>query len=122
MFELLNTKTYRLLFILALAGTILMMVSKPSGLTNAGLINDKFAHGMIFFVLAFLYSHSFGNNYGFRPVLILTGFGLLIEIIQYFLPWRSFSLLDWLADIIGIISYDVIHRLKKIILARKKLS
>jgi VanZ family protein len=46
-------------------------------------------------------------------MIALAVFGLLIEIIQYFLPWRSFSLLDWLADIIGILTYDVVHRLKR---------
>lgn len=119
MFELVNTKTYRLLFIFALIGTLLLTLSVPVGIIKSCLINDKVAHGITFFVLAFLYSHSQGKTYGIGTVMILASFGLLIEFIQYFLPWRSFSLFDWLADIIGIIGYDVIHRLKTIYLARK---
>jgi len=119
MFELVNTKTYRLLFLFALIATLILTLSVPVGIVKSGLINDKIAHGIAFFVLAFLYSHSLGKDYAVRTIMILASFGLFIELIQYFLPWRSFSLLDWLADIIGIIGYDVIHRLKKIRFTRK---
>ena len=120
MFELLNNKTYRLLFILAIIGTLVLTLGIPTGLAKTGLINDKVAHASTFFVLAFLYSHTLGYKYGLQVILLLTAFGLMIELIQYFLPWRSFSWLDWLADIVGIIGYDVIHRLKRIWLARKR--
>lgn len=33
----------------------------------------------------------------------LLGYGLLIEVIQYFLPTREFSLLDWVTDGLGIL-------------------
>ena len=124
MFELLNKKTYRLLFIASIIVTLILTLGAPIaiGLAKAGLINDKFAHGITFFVLAFLYSHTLGSKFGLQSLLILTAFGLLIELIQYFLPWRSFSWLDWIADIVGILSYDVIHRLKRRWLFRTKSS
>jgi VanZ family protein len=36
---------------------------------------------------------------------LLLSYGLLIEVVQHFLPLRQFSLLDWVADGIGILIY-----------------
>ena len=118
MFEIINNKTYRNLFILAVIGTLILTFSFPVGLAKTGMINDKFAHASAFFVLAFLYSHSQGSQFVYKAILSLAAFGFMIELIQYFLPWRSFSWFDWLADIVGIISYDFIHRLKRTWLKR----
>ena len=38
----------------------------------------------------------------FKKVTLLLAFGLQIEIVQYFLPNREFSLLDVVADGVGI--------------------
>ncbi len=113
MFEILSNKTYRLIFIVAIVATLILTLSVPTGLAKSGLVNDKVAHAVTFFVLAFLYSHTSGKNYGLKEVCLLIGFGFLIEAIQYLLPWRSFSLWDWLADIAGIAGYEIIHRIKR---------
>jgi len=36
---------------------------------------------------------------------LLLGYGLLIEAVQHLLPLRHFSLLDWIADGLGILIY-----------------
>lgn len=36
---------------------------------------------------------------------LLLSYGLAIEVVQHFLPLRHFSLLDWIADGIGILIY-----------------
>ena len=113
MFDLLNNKTYRLLFILGIIVTLILTLSMPIGIAKSGLINDKVAHSVTFLVLAFLYSHTLGKQYGYQAIFILAAFGFLIEVIQYFLPWRSFSWLDWVADLAGIMAYEVIHRVKR---------
>ena len=113
MFELINKKTYRLLFILAIVVTLISTLSVVSKSVAVYLINDKLIHGLMFFVIAFLCSHALGSKFGFKAVIALALFGLAIEVLQHLLPWRSFSLLDWLADVIGILAYDVIHRLKR---------
>ena len=113
MFELINKKTYRLLFIIAIVLTLVSTLSVVSKSVSVHLINDKLGHALMFFFLAFLYSHSLGKKFGVKAMFGLAMFGLAIEVVQYFLSWRSFSILDWLADIIGIIAYDVIHRLKR---------
>lgn len=67
---------------------------------------DKLDHAMAFMVLAGLLDFSFpARPLGFRKVSVLMGYGLLIEVVQYTLPTRTFSLLDLLADGFGIVAY-----------------
>ena len=104
-------RVYGALFILALLGTFFLTLKVPTK-EVAGLMNDKVAHALTFFILSFFYSHMMSGKYGWKSLVMLSGLGLLIELIQYTLPWRSFSLLDWLADIAGVMGYHVLHLAK----------
>ncbi len=44
-------------------------------------------------------------------MLMLATFGLVIEVVQYFLPYRIFSLIDFTADLVGIIVGVVLFKL-----------
>lgn len=69
-------------------------------------ISDKANHIFAFYVLALLVDFSFPKDrLGFSKVFALLSYGLLIEVIQNFLPNRTSSLLDLLADGVGIASY-----------------
>ncbi len=71
-------------------------------------INDKVSHILAFVALSFLLDFSFPKRkFDLRKVMVLLGFGLLIECIQYFIPYRTCSLLDLGADGIGIALYGV---------------
>ena len=75
-------------------------------------LNDKVIHAVVFFGFALLMDlaisrHPFWLWKGL-PLLI---YGAMIEIMQYFSPERSFSLLDWLADFSGILLYFIIKLL-----------
>jgi VanZ family protein len=61
-----------------------------------------------FYALALLVDFSFPQT-GFNRVktLSLLGYGLAIETIQYFLPYRSFELLDLGADAVGLFAYGI---------------
>ncbi len=63
---------------------------------------DKLNHFVAFFTLYVLLSFSYENLKIELKVLILTLFGFMIEVIQYFIPNREFSLFDVFADIVGI--------------------
>lgn len=72
-------------------------------------VNDYLKHLIVFFGFAVLMDlaisrHPFWLWKGL-PLLI---YGAIIEIMQYFSPDRSFSLLDWLADFSGILLYFII--------------
>jgi len=69
-------------------------------------LNDKTSHILAFYVLGLLADFSWPAT-GFRraKVLALLGYGLAIEVVQYFLPHRTFSLFDLGADGIGLFLY-----------------
>ena len=68
--------------------------------------NDKVNHIMAFYTLALLLDFSYPKSkFGLAKISVLLGYGLAIEIIQYFLPYRSASLFDLAADSVGLIVY-----------------
>lgn len=75
-------------------------------------ISDKINHLAAFAVLAFLADFSFpGSGFNLKKLLSLITYGILIEVIQYFLPSRCFSLLDIVADVLGLLLYITIYPL-----------
>jgi len=71
-----------------------------------GTVNDKINHVAAFFVLAFFMDFSFPHRrFWTAKGMSLLGYGLLVEIIQSFLPYRFFSMLDLAADAVGIALY-----------------
>jgi VanZ family protein len=72
-------------------------------------VNDKIGHILAFVILAFLLDFSFpASNFNLSKILPLLAYGMLIEITQYFLPHRMFSLLDMLADGGGLVIYALL--------------
>lgn len=65
-------------------------------------LSDKAEHLVAFFVLAVLYSRTWGLN-GWQLVVSLTLYGVMIEVAQSFTPCRQASILDVVADIAGIL-------------------
>ena len=63
---------------------------------------DKFNHFFAFSVLYLLLSLGFGRLVFWKKAALLLLFGMQIEIVQSFLPARCFSMLDVVADSIGI--------------------
>jgi VanZ family protein len=65
---------------------------------------DKLSHSIAFAALTLSAALGWPDKNFVQFVLIpLLTFGVLIEVLQYFIPGREFSLLDMLADAIGII-------------------
>ncbi len=84
--------------------TWLLLTPAPPG--GEGWINDKVAHLLSFGLLALLGHASWPQrDFGWRFALPLLGYGLATECLQYFIPTRSFSLLDLLADGGGLALY-----------------
>lgn len=63
---------------------------------------DKSNHFFAFFVLYILLGLAYSNLKIWQKVFLLVLLGFQIEIFQYFIPGRFFSLLDVVADSIGI--------------------
>lgn len=98
-----------LLFRIGLASALItlsyLMLKRPGGEVQ-GLINDKVAHFVAFFCLAFAAEGAFPNVKRAWKVAVLIGYGILIEVIQLNIGYRDFSWWDWLADIAGVVLYQ----------------
>jgi len=80
---------------------------------NEQAINDydKANHIFAFIVLTFLLDFAYPKSDFMRTKLIaLLGYGMFIEVVQYFLPYRTFSLIDIAADGLGVLLYIVLKR------------
>ena len=71
-------------------------------------VHDKINHFIGFFALFLSFDYAYRNLKLFKKGIILLCYGLFIEIVQLLLPYRDFSLLDFLADGIGIASYMIL--------------
>jgi VanZ family protein len=79
-----------------------MMVS--SNFTTSGV--EK--HIMGYFIAALLFHYAFRRDYFFS--ILISGcyiffYSLLLEIIQFYLPYRSYNTTDLLANAVGIILF-----------------
>ena len=88
----------------------LLPASELEFFTALSFIVDKISHGGIFFYLAILGLFcNFKINNQILMVIIFS-FGLTIEIVHYFHPYRYFEWADLLANFLGIIFAGAIHK------------
>lgn len=97
----------RLAFHSALLLVLLLAVLPAPELPGPGF-SDKIAHCLCFVLLAFLFCLGYSKRQLSAEAFAgLVGYGLLIEVVQYFLAWRSFSLADLGADTTGLLLFCV---------------
>lgn len=88
---------------------ILYLTTTATDYELAHNVYDKLSHALAFFTLSLLADFSFPRDkFSWVKVCPLIAYGILIECIQYFLPYRSFSLLDIVGDIAGIAIYALL--------------
>lgn len=100
---------YRLALLAGLVGISVMAfsaITQPFAVPH----NDKVNHFLAFFYLSACLDGSIRTK-SFVPakLALLILYALLIELVQNFLPYRDFSLLDVAADGLGIFSYWVLR-------------
>jgi len=95
---------------LLLASLALSLIPQPPGVFE--LASDKLWHALAYLVLyiscRFAYHRQTTHITRFA---LLLGFSLLIEVLQYFVPNREFSLLDVVANAAGLAIGVIIMRL-----------
>jgi VanZ family protein len=85
---------------------IMYLATTPYSYPVVEDLNDKVSHILAFGTLAFLTDFSFPiRKFGLHKFLWLLSYGLLIEFIQYFLPYREASVFDVMADCAGLAVY-----------------
>ena len=93
-------RNLKLIFYSYIAVTMYLSFAPVS---NVGSDSDKVNHILAFIVFAVLFEYVYRLNK--IHISIITGlvFGVFIEFVQYFLPYRSCDFFDVLADISGIL-------------------
>lgn len=91
---------------------ILIVSITPGAASEAISDLDKLAHFFAFLILSFLLWSAYKLHRPFiTSVLLLSAFGLSIELLQHFVPNRIFSLLDFAADIAGVVVGAFLYQL-----------
>jgi len=94
-----------ILLLLAVLGAALLPQFWPWNLggIGGGIFNDKWAHLLTFAVLALWFAGQYARQSYWRIALGLLCFGVLIEICQSMLTYRTAEVADFVADVIGIV-------------------
>ena len=71
--------------------------------STSNLINHKLLHFSCFAYLTILFSFAKIATQDFWLYVMVLSYGILIEVVQLYLPYRSFEFLDILADVSGIL-------------------
>ena len=69
--------------------------------------NDKALHALGFFVMAVSAQLAHPKTSFIILAVGLACFGFAIELVQAYLPYRSFSMWDWGADVLGALVYFI---------------
>jgi hypothetical protein len=69
---------------------------------DTGSSSDKWLHGITFTVLALWFSGQYARHSYWRLITGLVVFGLLIEVTQRMVSYRTADWMDFLADLLGL--------------------
>lgn len=74
----------------------------PDGPDSPFFMSDKWLHGITFTVLALWFAGQYARHSYWRLILGLVAFGLLIEVTQRMVSYRTAEWTDLLADLLGV--------------------
>lgn len=106
---------FRCCFILALSLITYLSLMNTAELPPVTLkVWDKLQHALAFLLLSFLLQRSFPDRplfskFHMTQLLFLFCYGVLIEYLQSYSPYRQASVGDVLADTVGIVSYTLLY-------------
>ena len=122
MFAHFNKTVYKVAFFIVVLLLMLTPVlpEKLKALFTFLDLTDKMEHFIAFFLLSFLLNRASSTiTHRFRNMFALSAFGLFIEVMQYFIPNRTTSLYDLLADMAGIFAFQVLFSIYLIIISNR---
>jgi VanZ family protein len=90
-----------------------LAIAEPASFSSKGLIDDKILHFLCFAYLTIIFKFARFTDQDFWVYVIVLGYGILIEIVQMYIPYRSFEFFDILADLIGIFCASLLIKLAK---------
>ncbi len=106
-------KNYILLFKFSLIWALLILIACTCRVqTDSGIdidipFLDKIVHFGMYLILGALVTYEFRYitkyyfKYLVKTLIICVLYGIFIEVVQYFMPWRGFEFADMIADGLG---------------------
>ena len=97
---------YKVIFLLSLILIMYFSILPASSIPNIAALSfltDKMIHALIFLYLSFIGLNSYFNISNLWLLVLIFSFGLVIEIIHFYHPYRFFEILDLIANLIGIL-------------------
>lgn len=82
-----------------------------NSLSDQITVNGPLKHIAAFCLLAWLQFRAFPSTSTLQQIALLLAFGVLIEIAQAFIPYRTASLVDLAMDAIGIAVFYIVKRI-----------
>ena len=110
-------KFYRLIFFFSILIVFCLSIVPATAIPNIAaldFLSDKLIHALIFLFLSFV---GLKCHFNISKIFLLTMifiFGLSIEVIHYYHPYRFFEIADLVANLVGILAALIIFN-KKII-------
>ncbi len=104
----LTKKYYKILFYIT-ASAVFILAIIPNDHLNAYIDNaDKVKHFIAFFTLSYLLNRASSTiAHRLRNMMALLLFGIFIEFVQIYLIYRSSSIYDIYADLVGILLFQL---------------
>lgn len=116
--DFMNKKYYKIAFFVAVF-SILALALLPNGGGVDTNLGDKANHFIAFFTLSLLLNRATSTTHArIRNALSLLAFGAAIEILQSFTQYREPSLLDVVADGVGILIFQGLLSLYRVLKKR----
>lgn len=106
---------YRTTFFLSLLIVFYLSIVPAAAIPKIAaldFLSDKLIHALIFLFLSFV---GLKCHFNISKIFLLTtifSFGLAIEVIHYYHPYRFFEIADLIANLIGILTAIVIFNKK----------
>jgi len=108
---------YRVTFIFSLILIMYFSILPASSIPNIAALSfliDKMIHALIFLYLSYIGLKSYFNISKLLLLGLIFSFGLVIEIIHFYHPYRFFEIPDLIANLIGILLALAIFNKKSI--------
>jgi len=108
---------YRINFFLSLLLVMYFSAVPASSIPNIAALSfltDKMIHALIFLYLSFIGLNCYFDISKLLLLGMIFSFGLVIEIIHFYHPYRFFEIPDLIANLIGILFALVIFNKKSI--------
>jgi len=120
---LLNKNQFKVIFFITVIFVLYSALTPSGGSFFFNFPNgDKVLHASAFFTLSFLLNRASSSIHRrIRNMFSLLAFGVLIEFLQSFTSYRTVSFGDVVADLVGILLFQLTYSLlKEIQLKRRK--